>query len=394
MLPRMSLFDEPVPPRLLSKYAPAKWAAREEGVIPLFAADPDFPAATEIREAAATAAAEGVYSYGAPHGDLYLREAIAETLRSRKGIACAPDDIMVTNGVAQAMMLVARYACKPGDEAIIMDPVDFLFGRAADQAGARRVHWRIDKETGELDLEGLKRVITPRTRLLCFCNPHNPLGRVFRRDELKAVADIAVDHRLTVMNDEIWSDIVYPGKKHNSIASLGPEIEERTITLQGFSKTFGVAGLHIGYAVATNPVLMEGLKREAPGYFYAVNTVSQAAGYAAYTGAWYWAEAFLRHLEEVRDLAYKRLVELPGVRCLKPEGTYVIFPDVSAYGLTSEEMTRYLREEAKVGVVPGHGEGFSYFGSAAEGSIRLVFSTTKQIIGEALDRIEAALHKL
>jgi aspartate/methionine/tyrosine aminotransferase len=390
----MSLFDEPVTSQLLSKYAPAKWKAVKEGVIPLFAADPDFRVALEIREAAANAAIEGVYSYGEPYGDLAFREVIAKTLSRRKSLVCTPSDIMVTSGVAQAMMIVARYACRPGDEAIIFDPVDFLFGRAVDEAGAKRVSCGIDKETREIDVEELKGLITSKSRLLCFCNPHNPLGRVFRKDELRAVADLAVDNRLIVMNDEIWSDIVYTGHKHISLATLGPEIDDRTITLQGFSKTFGLAGLHLGYIVATNPDVMKGLKKVSPSYFYVVNTVSQAAGCAAYTKAWGWVEAFLRHLEEVRDLAYRRLNEMPGVKCEEPEGTYVIFPDVSSFGLTSEEMASYIREEAKVGVVPGHGIDFSYFGQAAEGNIRMAFATTKPIITSALDRIEAALNKL
>ena len=217
------------------------------------------------------------------------------------------------------MMLVARYACRPGDEAIIFDPVDFLFGRAVDEAGAKRVVKRVDKKTGELDIEGIKNLISPRTRLFCLCNPHNPLGRVLRREELKAISDLVLDHNLIVMNDEIWSDIVYTGHKHTSLASLGPEIAARTITLQGFSKTFGLAGLNIGYVVVTDPEVMRGLKRIAPGYFYPLNTVSQAAGTAAYSKAWYWAEAFLRHLEEIRDIAFERLNEIPGVCCLKPE---------------------------------------------------------------------------
>lgn len=390
----MSLFEEKIPPELLEKFAPAKWAAVKEGVIPLFAADPDFRVAPEIREAATSAAIEGIYSYGESYGNHAFREIIADTLGKRKGIACSPDEVMVTGGVAQAMMLVARYACKPGDEAIIFDPVDFLFGRAVDEAGAKRVLSHINKESREFDIEGLKELITPRTRLLCLCNPHNPLGRVLHRDELKAIADLAVDHNLVVMNDEIWSDIIYTGHTHVSLASMGSEVSDRTVTLQGFSKTFGLAGLNLGYAVATNPEVMKGLKRVAPGYFYALNTVSQAAGAAAYTKAWYWADSLLKHLEEVRDMAHKRLNGIPGVRCQKPEGTYVLFPDISSFGLTSEEMTSYLRKEARVGVVPGHGKQFSYFGPAAEGNIRIVFATTKPNIEEAMNRIETALLKL
>jgi aspartate/methionine/tyrosine aminotransferase len=390
----MSFFEEPLPLELVKKHAPAKWAALSEGVIPLFAADPDFRVAPEIQEAITATGHDGVFSYGESYGNREFREVIADTVRTRKKIHCHPDDVMVTSGVAQAMMLVARYACRPGDEAILFDPVDFLFGRAIDESGAKRIYSQIDKEYQELDIEGLMELITPKTRLLCVCNPHNPLGRVLRRDELRALAEIAVDNNLIVMCDEIWSDIVYDRREFVSLATLNHEIAARTITLHGFSKTFGLAGLNLGYAVATNPEVMKGLKKAAPGFFYPVNSVSQAAGLTAYTKAWYWADAFLSHLQEVRDYAYARLTEIPGVICQKPEGTYVLFPDISSFGRTSEDMTLYLRKEGKVGVVPGHGQDFSYFGPSAEGNIRIVFSTTKANITEALDRIEKALNKL
>ena len=390
----MNFFEETPSPDLIKKYAPAKWAALSEGVIPLFAADPDFQCAPEIRQAITSAGSDGVFSYGESYGNRDLREVISDTVWNRKRIQCSPDDVMITSGVAQAMMLVARYACKPGEEAIIFDPVDFLFGRAVDEAGAKRLISPIDKESRAIDLDGLQRLVTPKTRLLCVCNPHNPLGRVFRRDELEDLAKFAVNNNLTVMCDEIWSDILYDGREFISLASLNKEIAERTITLHGFSKTFGLAGLNLGYAVATNPEVMKGLKQVAPGYFYVVNGLSQVAGIAAYTRAWYWADAFLTHMQGIRDYDYDRLIEMPGVRCQKPEGTYVLFPDISSFGMTSEEMTAYLRREAKVGVVPGHGREFSYFGSGAEGNIRIVFSTTRANIVEAMDRVEKALKKL
>jgi len=390
-----SLFsDGSVRPDLLKKHSRTRWAALPDGVIPLTAADPDFQVAVEIREAIMEAGREGTFSYGESHGNLGFREVIAETVRSRKRIQCTPEDVMVTSGVAQAMMLVAKYSLEPGDEAILFDPVDFLFGKAVDEAGGRKVYSRVDMESRRFDVDGLNELVTPRTRLMCICNPHNPLGRVLTEAELRGMAELAVDNDLVIMSDEIWSDIVYRGKRHVSTASLGPEVAERTVSLYGFSKTFAMAGLSLGYAVATDPEVMEGLKRAAPGYFYTVNSVSQAAGEAAYSKAWYWADAFLKHLHDLRGYVSSRLGEMEGVRCHEPEGTYAVFPDISSFGITSEEMTKYLLEEAKVAVVPGHGEEFSYFGSGGEGNIRLVFSTSKGLVSEALDRIERALSKL
>ncbi|TRO46397.1 pyridoxal phosphate-dependent aminotransferase [Candidatus Bathyarchaeota archaeon] len=390
-----SLFsDDSVRTELLRKHSKARWAALPEDVIPLTAADPDFQVAAEIREAIVEVGREGTFSYGESHGNLSFREVIAEAVRSRKGIPCTPGDIMVTSGVAQAMMIVAKYALEPGDEAILFDPVDFLFGKAVDEAGGKRVYSCVDKESRMFDVDGLSELVTPRTRLLCICNPHNPLGRVLTESELRGMAEVAADNDLVIMSDEIWSDIVYEGHSHVGTASLGQEVAERTVSLYGFSKTFAMAGLSLGYAVATDPEVMEGLKGAAPGYFYTVNSVSQAAGEAAYSKAWYWADAFLEHLHEQRGYVCDRLREMDGVRCHEPEGTYAVFPDISSFGMTSEEMSRYLLEEAKVAVVPGHGERFSYFGPGGEGNIRMVFSTSRGLVSEALDRVEKALGKL
>lgn len=391
----MSFFkDSDIPIELLRKHSKNRWGGLPDDVIPLTAADPDFRVASEIRAAIEERGREGVFSYGEGGGDMDFKEVIAETVRVRKGIDCTPDDVMLTNGVAQGMMIVAKYACQPGNEGIIFDPVDLLFGISVDEAGARRILSSVDKETGEFDVDGLNELVTPKTKLLCICNPHNPLGRVMTERELRGIAKVAVDNDLIIMSDEIWSDIIYEGHNHVSTASLSPEIADNTISLYGFSKTFALAGLSLGYAIATNPDVLEGLKHVAPSYFYTVNTLSQEAGKAAYSKAWYWADAFLRHLQEVRDYAHERLDSIEGVKCRKPEGTYTLFPDVSSFRMTSEEMTEYLLKEAKVAVVPGHGEPFSYFGPGAEGNIRIVFSTTKDVISEALDRIEEALSKI
>lgn len=376
---------------LLRRRAYNRWATLPEDVIPLTAADPDFQVAEPIRDAIKRAAVDGVFSYGPDGGTPAFREAAAGFVREHKGLDCTAENIHATCGVAQGMMHTAKAFMKPGDEAILFDPVDFLFGRSVDAAGGRRVYSRVDKETGGLDLEGVKALVGPRTRVLCVCSPHNPLGRLTRRGELRAMVDLAVDHDLVIMSDEIWSDIVFEGV-HIATASL-PGAWERTVSLYGFSKTYAMAGLQLGYAVAAPP-LLEKLRRVAPGYFYPLNTVSMEAGQAALEEAWPWAEAFLGHLRRVRDYAYRRLCGMPGVEVRKPEATYTLFPDVSSYGLTSEEMTGYLLEEAKVAVVPGHGEEFSYFGPGGEGHIRMVFCTSMGIMAEALDRVEEALTSL
>jgi len=291
------------------------------------------------------------------------------------------------------MFLIARYTCQPGDEAIIFDPVDFLFGQSVDAAGGKRVYSPVDKKTGAFDLDRVRGLITPRTRMICLCNPHNPLGRVMTREELLLLGEIAVEHNLTIMADEIWSDIVYPPHKHISIASLSPEIAARTISVFGFSKTFGLAGLRIGFLVTPSAQVYGDLVQESLVHTTAVGvtTISQVAAIAAYEHAWHWVDAFLEHLQQARDYAVQRLNQMPGVGCSSPEGTYVLFPSIEDLGMGSQAMVDYLLREARVALVPGLPR---WFGPGAEGNIRLCFSTSFAILREALDRIEGAIQAL
>jgi len=383
--------DEDIRFDLLRKHAQERWGLGKD-IIPLTAADPDFQVAPEIREAIHRMADEAVFSYGGMEKE--FRETISRVVKQRKNIDCAQEHIKATNGVTQAMMITAKALTKLGDDAILFDPVDFLFGKSLDTAGANRVYSMMDPKTMEFDTDGFRDLVTPDTKLLCICNPHNPLGRVMTEKELKAFTDVVLEHDMYIMSDEIWSDIVYSDQRHIATASLGEEVADRTVSLYGFSKTFALAGLHLGVMVITNPEIMEKVNITAPGYFYTVNNISREAGRVAYDKAWYWVEGFLEHLEKVREYAHKRLNELPGVWCNKPEGTYTLFPNISSYNMTSAEMTKYLREEAKVAVVPGHGEPFSYFGPGGEGHIRMVFCTGINVVTEALDRVERALGKL
>jgi aspartate/methionine/tyrosine aminotransferase len=386
----MDAFSDEFRLDLLRKYAQNRWAKLPGDVIPLTAADPDFRAAPAIREAVKRVAEDGVFSYGADGGGPEFKKAAARFVSEHKGYPCSPEQVHAVSGVAQAMMITARTFLEQGDEAILFDPVDFLFGRSIDSAGGRRVYSAVDKDMLSFDLEGLKGLVTPHTKMICVCNPHNPLGRVLTRVELGAMVDLAADHDLVIMSDEIWSDIVYDGRRHVATASI-PGAEDRTVSLYGFSKTYGLAGLQLGYMVVQSPELLDRIRAAAPGYFYPVNTVSLEAGVAALRDAWPWVQGFLGHLTRMRDYAYGRLRQMPGVEVQRPEGTYALFPDISSYGMSSEEMAAYLLKEARVAVVPGHGEGFSYFGPGGEGNVRMVFCTGLSVLEEALGRVEAAL---
>lgn len=392
-MPLSPLFgDDQVDLEALRQKASVRWAAYPADVIPLTAAELDFPASREITSAVQTYAASGNFFYENAGGRDSLKQVLAEVLRTRHHLPASPGQILLTLGTTQAIYLVVQHLCGEGDECILMDPVDPWFGLAADAARARRVYWRVDPETGQFEPSQLRKLITPRTRLITFCNPQNPLGLVMTDGQLRAIGEIAIEHGLTVMSDEVWNELVYPPHQHVSLASLGPEIAQRTFTLYGPSKTFGIPGLRVGSVLAPAVEHAHALMRTAErlGGAQGHSGLAQAAVETAYRHCWYWRDAFLEHLQAMRDYCVERVNRMPGISCRLPQSTSLLWVDISATGMGSQQFADFLLERARVAVVPGTE---AWFGPAAEGSVRLCFSTSKGILKEALDRIERALSK-
>lgn len=369
-----------------------RWAEHAADVVPLSAADSDFPVSEGIVAAVQRYVATGYLPYGPPEGLPDFRGIAAEELRVRRRLACTPDTVFPTDSAASAVFLVARLALtEPGDEAIVPDPVDFLLERSVRAAGG--VVRRLPYRGGTFDVAELESLVTPRTKLLSLCNPHNPLGRVLRRAELESLAAVALRHKLWVLSDEVWSDIVYRPHEHVSLASLDPEIAARTFTVFGFSKSYGLAGLRLGLLVTPDPVQRERVLRlaHADDTAYGVSTLSQIAGAAAYQFAGDWLERFVAHLQRQRDHAVARLNAIPGVHCETPEGTFVVFPSVEGLQLDQDSLADLLLTKYRVAVIPGSG---AYFGPGAAGHLRLAFATSRHILSEGLDRVEAGIRSL
>jgi len=374
--------------KMRSKWGRSKWNRYDPDVIPLMVSDPDYPAPSEVREAALQAIEDDCWNYSWFPEAL---EAMAETTRTKYGIGgTTVDDILVTPGVSPCIKLSAMYACKPGDEVIIESTMYAPFLSAIDYVNAKPVYLEINQEDKwKFDIDRMNELVTHRTRLIYLCNPHNPVGRVNTKEELKGIADIAVDRNLIVATDDLHGDIIFDGRKHINIASLGPEIADRTISMFGLSKTFGLAGLEVGWLVATNKEIKGEISKIARGLIRGITSISYAVAEAVLTKCERYIPPLVEYLQELRDYGAKRLRAIDNVTVVPPEGTYVLWPNFSAYGLSSTEMYEYLLEKGRVALANG-----SRYGPGGEGYQRVVFPTSKAIFTEGLDRIEAALSKL
>ncbi len=385
-----TFLDGAVPLDLLRERAHnLRWAEQAPGVIPLTAADPDFPAAPAIREAIADYARSGVFSYGPAGGLAFFREAVARYLRQR-GAPVSAAGVVAVNSAAAGLALVARHWLSPGDEAIIWDPVDFLFAHTVRSAGGVPVLWRIEPQA-PLDLAALEALVTSRTRVLCLCNPHNPLGRCFRREELERLGRFCLERGLRVLSDEVWSDVVYSPATFTSWLALAPELAGLGAVVHGFSKSFALAGLRVGYVAMTDPEAAARLlaESELPSTVDGVATLSQVAATAAYSpDGLAWLEAFLRHLQDRRDQAVTRLAAIPGLRVHTPAATFVLFVGLPPLQESVEELVTRLRQDHGVAVVPGSPR---WFGPGAEGHVRLSFATSAALLEEGLNRFTAGL---
>ncbi len=367
-----------------------RWAELPTGVIPLTAADPDFPAASVITEAIVRYTSSNYYSYSAPKGYLPFREAMAAYMQTRRSYSVGVEGVLPVDSAAFGIYLTCKTLLNKGDEAIVFDPVDFLFAYSVEAVGGVAVRFPIPAGTDRVDFDSMESLLTPRTKLICLCNPLNPTGKVFTREELLQLAAFAEKHNLYILSDEIWSDIVFQPHAFTSIASLDKTVADRTITVTGFSKSYGLAGMRLGAVMATDPVLFERLFENSlhSTTIHGVNILAQVAGTAALNEAQDWLAGFIQHLQRMRDLTVSRMNAIPGFHCLSPQGCYVALVDVRGTGLSSADLQARLLKEAKVAVVPGLER---WFGPAAAGTIRISFATTEEILTTAFDRIEKNL---
>lgn len=364
--------------------------AEGENVVSLAAGEPDFPTPTVICDAAKKALDEGFTRYTATPGIPALRTIIAEKLVRENHFAATAANIVVTSGAKQALYNAAQVLLDPGDEALVFTPCWMTYFEQIRLAGATPVCVPTTPQSGFIPTaDEIKAAITSRTRAIFVNSPSNPTGAVLPRQTLKEIATIALRHDLWVISDEIYEKLVY-GVEHVSIASLGKEIAERTVTIGGCSKTYAMTGWRIGFLCAPLQIV-QAVSNIQDQVTSNANSIAQKGAIAAFKIPADEIEQVRASFEQRRDLILELLSHIPDVVTQKPCGAFYVMPDISAYFCEAVPddcaMAEYLLEEAKVAVVPG-----SVFEGA--GHLRLSYAASENDIREGVGRIAAALQKL
>lgn len=358
-------------------------------VIRLEVGEPDFATPDYILEAVKSDLDSGRYTHYTPMaGFPELRRALAAKFEQDNGItADALTEVLVSPGGASSLYYGIMATVDPGNEVLIPDPGYPQYTQQTLLAAGVPVYYPLREENGfQPDMDELRGLVTPQTKMLILNSPHNPTGSVLSKASLERVTALAEEHDLIILADEVYSTLVYGGERHHSIAAL-PGMFERTITVNTLSKSYAMTGWRLGYAAARRDIMWEMIKIQS-----FINTcpssVSQRAALAALKRS---AESKAMTAEYARRRAWlvSAVSALPGFRCPVPQGAFYVFPNISSYGLTAAQFSERLLELSHVTSVPG-----TAFGPTGEGHIRLSYATSLEILQTAVDRISAALPRM
>ena len=359
-----------------------------EGAISLGVGEPDFDTPWNIRE-------EGIYSlergrtfYTSNSGLMELKSEISRYLQRRFAVSYDPErEITVTVGGSEGIDLACRALLNPGDEVIIPQPSYVSYEPCVILADGVPVIVELKEENCfKLTAEELEAKITPRTKLLVLPFPNNPTGSIMRRSELEEIARVVQEHDLYVISDEIYTELTYTGEAPASIVQI-PGMQERTVLINGFSKAYAMTGWRLGYACGPAPILEQMIKVHQ----YAIMCAPTTSQYAAVTALRHCDEEVARMREaynQRRRYLLKRLEEME-IPCFEPEGAFYIFPNITKFGLSSEEFCTRLLQEEKVAVVPGNA-----FGDSGEGFVRISYAYSLKQLKEAMERIGRFVERL
>ncbi len=362
--------------------------ATGRSVIHLEIGEPDFDTPQHIKDAAARGLLDqGMTHYTAAEGIAPLREAIAADVLRWKGITVEPSQVIVTPGAKPIMFFAMLALINEGDEVIYPNPGFPIYESMAEYVGGVAVAAPLREENDfRMDTDEVARLVTPRTRLLVINSPHNPTGSILTADDIRALAAIAIEHDLVVLADEIYGRLQYEGEPL-SIATL-PGMAERTITLDGFSKTFAMTGWRLGYGIVPN-WLQPTYSRLVINSVSCTNAFAQAGAVAALTGPQDEPAAFRTEFIARRALIVAGLNAIPGVTCVMPHGAFYVFPNVSSFGRSSTEIATHLLYDAGVCGLAG-----TAFGRYGEGYLRFSYANSRDNIAAAVERIGESLGRL
>ena len=349
-------------------------------VVHLEIGEPDFDTPRFIRKAAAEAIEEGFTHYGPSAGLPEFRAVIAEIWKKERGIPCDADNVVVTPGAKPIMFFAMLALLEEGDEVLYPNPGFPIYESVANFIGARAVPLALSEKRGfDLDLEELERKITSRTRLLVINSPHNPTGAVLKPETVEGIAAIARKHKFLILADEIYARIQYSGR-HLSIASL-PGMAERTIVLDGFSKTYAMTGWRLGFGIMEKQLAVH-VARLMTNSNSCTSTFVQKAGQAALTGPQDEVRAMVEEFRQRRDLMVEGLNAVPGISCFMPQGAFYVFPNITGTGMKSGELAKQLLEQAGVACLSG-----TAFGAHGEGFLRLSYANSIPNLKDGLQAI-------
>lgn len=354
-----------------------------EDCISLGVGEPDFDTPWHITE-------EGIYSlergrtfYTSNQGLPELREEIAKWNKRKYGLDYTADEVIVTCGGSEAIDVALRACINPGDEVIILEPNYVCYEPDVLLAGgiAKKIQLKNENQF-RLTPEELEKAITDKTKILVMNYPNNPTGAIMTKGDLERIAEVVIKHDLLVISDEIYSELTYSGK-HFSIGAL-PGMRDRTITINGFSKTFSMTGWRLGYAMGPKAI-MDQVKKIHQFVVMSAPTISQYAGLEALRNGDVDIEKMKKEYDKRRKYLLKEFDRL-GLPCFEPKGAFYIFPDIRKYGMTSEEFATDLLKKERVVVVPG-----TAFGDSGEGFVRISYAYSLEALKEAIKRIERYL---
>ena len=355
--------------------------AKGRDIVHLEIGEPDFDTPPAIVAAGVAALERGETHYTQSAGVIELREAIAQYLRERRGVHADPAQVIVTPGAKPIMFFALLALLDEGDEAIYPDPGFPIYSSMIDFSGARGVPLPLREENGfQPDLDELRRLVTSRTKVLVLNSPNNPTGSVLSPDGIRAIAAIARERDLWVLADEIYGELVYDGE-HRSIA-VEEGMSERTILLDGFSKTFAMTGWRLGYGVFPRE-LVEPVTKLVTNSVSCTATFVQRAGAAALSSRPPEVDRMVAEFRRRRDAVTKGLNAVPGITCRVPQGAFYVFPNVRGLGLrSSAEVADRLLNEAGVATLAG-----TCFGAAGEGYLRLSYANSLANLEKAVSRV-------